>query len=137
MVREPHHDTSGPVTIQRVRAAWNSVRTKVESENPSLRGPLSRATLAAIDGNAVVLHMPNAVMADILRDHLALVESAIGDVLDTKLRVTLKVDGSSAPPRSKGGSAARTAASVAAVQPAAAIAEDPDELFSYLNERIK
>ena len=127
----------GPVTIQKVRAAWNSVRTKVESEKPSLRGPLSRATVAAIDGNAVVLHMPDAVMADILRDHLALVESAIGDVLDATLRVTLKVDGSGAPPRSKGGSAARTAASVQAAQPAAAIAEDPDELFSYLNERIK
>lgn len=136
-VRQAHHDASGPVTIQKVRAAWNSVRTKVESERPSLRAPLSRATLAAIEGNAIVVHMPDAVMADILRDHVALVENAIGDVLDTKLRVTLKVDGS-APARSKGGGTARTAASVQAAQPVtAAIAEDPDELFSYLNERIR
>ncbi|HEY9180354.1 MAG TPA: DNA polymerase III subunit gamma/tau [Candidatus Baltobacteraceae bacterium] len=135
---EPAKSDSGPVTIQKVRAAWNSVRAKVESERPSLRAPLSRATLAAIEGNAVVIHMPDAVMADILRDHAGLVENAIGDVLAAKLRVTLKVDGSSAPPRAKGGPAAHSAASVQAAQPEhGGIAEDPDELFSYLNERIK
>jgi DNA polymerase-3 subunit gamma/tau len=135
-IEAPAKADAGPVTIQRVRAAWNSVRTKVESERPPLRAPLSRATLSAIEGNALLLHVPDAVMADILKDHVPLVEQAISDVLDTPLRVTVKVDGSTAP-RSKG-SAARTAASVQAAQPAAAsIAEDPDELFTYLNERIK
>jgi DNA polymerase-3 subunit gamma/tau len=129
-------DDASPVTIQKVRAAWNSVRTKVESERPPLRAPLSRATLSAIEGNALVLQLPDAVMADILKDHVTLVEQAISDVLDTPLRVTVKVDGTPAP-RSKG-SAARTAASVQAAQPSSvSIAEDPDELFTYLNERIK
>jgi hypothetical protein len=75
-------------------------------------------------------------MAGVLKDHVALLEEAISDVLDTPLKVTLKVEGGA--PRAKGGSAARTAASVQASEPqAAAIAEDPDELFSYLNERIR
>jgi DNA polymerase-3 subunit gamma/tau len=124
MVSPSNH--AEPITIQKVRAAWNSVRTKVESEKPSLRGPLSRANLAAIEGNAVIVQMPDAVMADILRDHVPLVERAIGDVLDTNLRVTLKVDGGAVSRAGKGASAARTT-----------IAEDPDELLSYLNERIK
>ncbi len=124
-----------PVTIQKVRAAWNSVRTKVESERPPLRGPLSRATLSAIEGNAIILHMPDAVMADILKDHVGLIEEAIGDVLDTHLRVTLKVDGAQS---RKGGTAPRTAASVMAARShVQTIADDPDELFTYLNERIK
>lgn len=124
----------GPVTIQKVRAAWNSVRTKVESERPPLRAPLSRATLSSVDGNALVLQLPDAVMAGILKDHLPLLEDAIGEVLNAPLRVTLKVE--SGPARAKG-SAARTAASVqAAPPPASPIAEDPDELFTYLNERI-
>jgi DNA polymerase-3 subunit gamma/tau len=125
----------GPVTIQKVKAAWNSVRTKVESERAPMRAPLSRATLSAIEGNALVLTLPDPVMAGVLKDNLALLEEAIADVLNTPLRVTLKVEG--APARSKGG-AARTAASMQASEPPqAAIAEDPDELFSYLNERIR
>ncbi|HET9096453.1 MAG TPA: DNA polymerase III subunit gamma/tau [Candidatus Baltobacteraceae bacterium] len=130
----PAKSESGPVTIQKVRAAWNSVRTKVESERPPLRAPLSRATLSSVDGNALVLQLPDAVMAGILKDHLPLLEDAIGEVLNAPLRVTLKVE--SGPARAKG-SAARTAASVqAAPPPASPIAEDPDELFTYLNERI-
>ncbi len=126
----------GPVTIQKVKAAWNSVRTKVESERAPMRAPLSRATLSSIEGNALVLTLPDPVMAGVLKDNLSLLEQAIADVLNTPLRVTLKVEGT--PARSKGGGAARTAASMQASEPpAAAIAEDPDELFSYLNERIR
>lgn len=126
---------AGPITIEKVKAAWSSVRTKVESERASMRGPLSRAQLAAVEGNALILQLPDAIMAGVLKDHLALLEEAISDVLNAPLRVALKVEGG--PARAKGG-AARTAASVqAATAVSAPIAEDPDELFSYLNERIK
>jgi DNA polymerase-3 subunit gamma/tau len=123
-----------PITLQKVRAAWNSVRAKVESEKPPLRGPLSRATLAAIEGNAVIMHLPDPIMGDILKDNGALIERAMADVLGTALRAVFKVDkveGTPAP-RGKGGGAARTAATVQALP-----AENPDELFSYLNERIQ
>lgn len=134
--KAPSKREGAPVTIQQVKAAWNSVRTKVESERASLRAPLSRANLAAIEGNALILGLPDPVMADILKDHVGLVEQAISEVLDSPLRVTVKVEGAAPSPTK--GSAARRAASVQASAPSPApIAEDPDELFSYLNERIK
>jgi DNA polymerase-3 subunit gamma/tau len=116
-----------PVTIQKVRAAWQSIRTKVESERASLRTQLSRAVPDSIEGNAVIIKLPNQPLADTLKDHAKLVESAMAEVLGTHLKASFKVDGAAA--RSKGGSAAPTAATVQD--------EDPDELLSYLNERIK
>ncbi len=134
MVREPHHDkteaappATAPVTIQKVRAAWQSIRTKVESEKASLRAQLSRAVPDSIDGNAIVIKLPNSLMADILKDNAKLVENAMAEVLGTNLKASFKVDG--AAKGTKGGSAAPTAATVQD--------DDPDELLSYLNERIK
>ena len=118
------------VTIQKVRAAWQSIRTKVESERAPLRAQLSRAVPDSIEGNALFIKLPNSVMADILKDHAKLIEGAIAEVLGTPLKASFVVDGSAAP-RSKGGSAAPTAASVQLA------AEDPDELLSYLNEKIR
>jgi hypothetical protein len=66
-------------------------------------------------------------MADILKDNAKLVENAMAEVLGTNLKASFKVDGAAT--RSKGGSAAPTAATVQD--------DDPDELLSYLNERIK
>jgi DNA polymerase III gamma/tau subunit len=126
-VEAPAPPTSGPVTIQKVRAAWQSIRTKVESERASLRTQLSRAVPDTIEGNAVIIKLPNSLLADTLKDHAKLVESAMAEVLGTSLKASFKVDGAAA--RSKGGSAAPTAATVQD--------EDPDELLSYLNERIK
>jgi DNA polymerase III subunit gamma/tau len=119
--------SSGPVTIQKVRAAWQSIRTKVESERASLRTQLSRAVPDSIEGNSVIIKLPNSFLADTLKDHAKLVENAMAEVLGTNLKANFKVDG--ATPRSKGGSAAPTAATVQD--------DDPDELLSYLNERIK
>ena len=126
---------SGPVTIQKVRAAWQSIRTKVESERPPLRAQLSRAVPEAIEGNAVVIKLPNSLMADILKDNAKLIEAAIGEVLGSPLKASFKVDAAA---RAKGGTAAPTAASLqAGAQDFAPPADDPDELFTYLNERIK
>jgi DNA polymerase-3 subunit gamma/tau len=134
----PSQKTAGPVTIQKVRAAWQSIRTKIESERAPLRAQLSRAVPDAIEGNALVIKLPNSVMADILKDNSKVIESAIAEVLGTELKATFKVDGAAAP-RTKGGSAARTAASLqdGAELLAGTSNDDPDELFSYLNERIK
>ncbi|HVN69690.1 MAG TPA: DNA polymerase III subunit gamma/tau [Candidatus Binatia bacterium] len=107
----------GALSLQRVRAAWQSIRTKVESERHSLRAPLSRAEVEALESNAVVLKLPDSWSAETLRDHSALIESAIADVLGAPLKVRLKVDG--ARPR---GSEPNNGA---------------DELFDYANERIR
>ena len=114
----------GPATVQRVRAAWTTIRGKVESGRASLRVPLSRAHVDSVDGNAVVLKLPDTFSVEILRDHLKALEAAIADVLGAPLKVTLKTDGAaraSAPP---------IATSHDETQ------EDVDALFNYANERI-
>lgn len=127
---------TGPVTIHRVRAAWESILMKVESEKQSLRGELRRAMPDSVEGNALVVKVPNAISAEVLKDNAKLIQGAIHEALGVAMQVNFHTGGP-APARTKG-SAARTAASVQASQPqAASIAEDPDELFSYLNERIK
>jgi DNA polymerase III subunit gamma/tau len=136
-VEAPAPSSNESITIQKVRAAWQSIRTKVESEKQSLRVQLSRAVPDSIDGKALVIKLPNSFMVDTLKDHAGLLESAIDEVLGTPLRVAFKVDG--AAPRTKGGSAASTAATLQdGAEPAQSTSnDDPEELFSYLNERIK
>jgi DNA polymerase-3 subunit gamma/tau len=110
--------SNGPVTIQKVRSAWQSIRTRVEGERQSLRTQLSRAVPEAIEGNALVIKLPNAILADTLKDNAKMIEDAIAEVLGTPLRVRFKVEAGSAknatPPPP----------------------DDPDELLSYINERI-
>ena len=114
---------AGPITIQKLRAAWTTIRGKVEAERPPLRAPLSGAMLGAIDGNAIVLKLRSSFEADILKEHVKLLESAIRDVTGADLKVRLETGAPVA---------------VAAVGPTAhADEESADELFGYANERIK
>lgn len=114
----------GPITIQKLRAAWTQIRGRVEAERPPLRAPLSGAMVEAIDGNAVLLKMRNKFDADILKDHVKLVEGAIADVIGANLTVRMET-----------GAPAGAAPSA---EPIPADDEDTaDELFGYANERIK
>jgi DNA polymerase III subunit gamma/tau len=103
-------------SVQKVRAAWQSIRGKVESARQSLRAPLSRAVIETLEGNALVLKLPDAWSADALRDHAATIEAAIAEVLGTPLKVTLRVAPAAPPARDEDG---------------------PDALFDYANERIR
>ncbi|MBV9719060.1 MAG: DNA polymerase III subunit gamma/tau [Candidatus Eremiobacteraeota bacterium] len=108
--------TSG-ISVQKVRAAWQSIRGKVESERQTLSAPLSRAVIDAVESNAIVLKLPNAWSAEALKDHASLIEAAILDVLGVPLKLRLRVD--------------------ASARAAATSEETPDELFDYANERIR
>ncbi len=133
-MREPKAETApsrpaaagGPVTVQKVRAAWNNIRGKAESERASLRIPLSRTLVDSVEGNAVVLKLPDSFSADILKDHVKLLETAIADTLGTPLKVMTRVDGSAK-------SAPRAAEAPA---PEDDPGEDVDVLFNYANERM-
>ncbi len=110
--------SNGPLTIQKVRSAWQSIRTRVEGERQSLRTQLSRAQPEAIEGNALVIKLPNAIFAETLKENAKMIEDAIAEVLGTPLRVRFRVEAASknaspAPPP-----------------------EDPDALLSYINERM-
>lgn len=106
-----------PLNLQKVRAAWNNIRTNVESERQSLAAPLSRAQIESLESNAIVLTLPNSFSAEILREHAALVERAIADVLGAPLKITVRVN-----------------ANAGRAEPET---EDPDVLFDYAKQRIR
>lgn len=122
---EPSAAPAEPVTIQRVKAAWQSIRTKIESERQSLRTQLSRAMPEAIDGRALIVKMTDSWMAETLKEHAPLIERAMQEVLGAPLRITFRVD-APASPRPKG-----------TATPPQPETEDPDELFIYVNEKLK
>jgi DNA polymerase-3 subunit gamma/tau len=121
-------DDPGPSSLQKVRAAWQSIRSKVESEYAPLQGPLSGTRVVEIDGNAIVLVARTTVDAAIVRERTALIEAAVVDVLGTPMKISLRAESS---PRAKG-SAPGGVASLTADG-----GDDPDALFHYANERIR
>ena len=127
---EPQKRDGGPVSLQKVRAAWQNVRGKVESQHPPLQGPLSGVRVESVEGDRLVLVARNDLDANIVRGRTTLIEDAISDLLGTSLHVSLKADGS--PARAKG-SAPGGVASVSAAEPSI---DDADALFNYANERI-
>ena len=122
--------TAGALSLQKVRAAWQNIRSKIEGERQSLRAPLSRAAIDSLESNAIVLSFPNSWSADALREHVKIIEGAIADVLGVPLRVTLRVDSSAG--RAKAPASAAAGATEPSPQP-----DDPDALFDYANERIR
>jgi DNA polymerase III gamma/tau subunit len=121
---------SSPLSLQKVKAAWQSIRSKIESERQSLRAPLSRATIESLESNAIVLSLPDSWQAAALRDHAKIIEAGIADVLGVPLKVTLRVDSNS------GRSKSPAPGGDTEVRPVSA-ADDPDALFDYANERIR
>jgi hypothetical protein len=119
-----------PLSLQKVKAAWQSIRSKIESERQPLRAPLSRAAIESLESNAIVLRLPDSWSAESLRGHTKIIEAAIADVLGVPLRVTLRVDSNS------GRSKPPPPAGVTETTPASK-ADDPDALFDYANERIR
>jgi DNA polymerase-3 subunit gamma/tau len=126
----PRPRDASPLSLQKVRAAWQSIRSKIESERQPLRAPLSRAAIEALESNAIVLRLPDTWSAESLRGHTKIIEAAIADVLGVPLKVTLRVDSNS------GRSKAAAQAGVTEPRPPSD-SDDPDALFDYANERIR
>ncbi|HLY03417.1 MAG TPA: DNA polymerase III subunit gamma/tau [Candidatus Cybelea sp.] len=121
---------ASPLSLQKVKAAWQSIRSKIESERQPLRAPLSRAAIEALESNAIVLRLPDSWSAESLRGHTKIIEAAIADVLGVPLKVTLRVDSNS------GRSKSPAPVGITEARPASE-ADDPDALFDYANERIR
>lgn len=122
--REARPNNGGPLSLQKIRASWSSVRTRIEGERMPLRAPLSRALLDALDGNVLTIKLPSDFEADILRGEQKLIEGAIADVVGEPVKVTFRTDG---------GGSGRGGRAPAPAQPAG----DPGDLLQYANERIK
>ena len=130
----------GPLTVARVRAAWASIRGKVEGAYPPLRGPLSGVRVESLDGDRVVLVARNSLDAGIMTQRCQLIEDAITDVLAAALKVELRIDpnASAAAGASRAkGSAPPRVASVSAGSDDGNADDDADALFNYANERIR
>jgi hypothetical protein len=124
-VPEPR-DLGGPLTLQRANAAWPSVRAKVESEHVPLKGPLSGARVAGVEGNVVFVQVRSELDASIVRPRVPLLEAAASDVLGVPVVVKLRIV---AP-------AAEAEKPQARPAPVEQSGDDPEALFNYLSERI-
>jgi len=77
-------------TLQRVRSLWDRIRARVEERAKPLRGPLSQATVDALEGEALVVGVVDALQEGILRDRSAIVEAAIAEVVGARIRVLFR-----------------------------------------------
>ena len=90
VVEPPVAAASHAPTLQQVRSLWDQIRLRVEEQSKPLRGPLSRATVDALDGGALTISVTDDIQESLLRPKLALVESAVADALRSPLRLVLR-----------------------------------------------
>ncbi len=91
---------AGPLelSLQKLRTLWHSIRMRAESEKSSLRAALSRATVAALEGDVLTLRVPDPVTGEMLKKDAATVKKAIADVTGRALDVRVAVSAGAAPP---------------------------------------
>jgi DNA polymerase-3 subunit gamma/tau len=109
------------LTLQKLRTLWQSIRTRAEGEKGSLRAGLSRATVAALDGDVLTLRVPDPMAHEVIKRDLATVKKAIADVTGRGLDVRLAVGAATPPPETgvAGGDG-----------------EDQDDLMRYALEKL-
>jgi DNA polymerase-3 subunit gamma/tau len=83
-------ERSATPTLQQVRSLWDQIRLRVEEQNKPLRGVLLRTTVDAVEGNALLLTVPDDTGDWMLRPKIGLVESAVESALGVPLRVVLR-----------------------------------------------
>lgn len=110
-------------TLQRVRSLWPNIRARAEGEKVSLRVPLTRAEIEAVTADTVVVRMGDEVTAGILRDHAAIMERAIRDVMGAPLRLQVLVR-------------VRTAASPSSVASGIATEDGETDLLAYALQKL-
>jgi DNA polymerase-3 subunit gamma/tau len=119
-------DVPKELTLTKIRSLWNSIRMRAEGEKGSLRAGLSRATVASLDGDVLILRVPDPPAAEVLKRDVATVKKAIAEVTGRALDVRI-VLGAGAPPAS-GGSVPTGVANGGG--------EDHDDLMRYALEKL-
>ncbi|HMD02323.1 MAG TPA: hypothetical protein VKG44_05095, partial [Candidatus Baltobacteraceae bacterium] len=124
----------GPVTLQRVRSQWDRIRQRAEEQHKPIKAPLSRATVDGLEGDRLIVGLVDGVNESIVREHSAVLEKAVADVLGTPLRVTLHAPGQSAGVRTSAHRAPRRGDSEA---PESALEPDGEaDLLAYAREKL-
>ena len=86
------------LSLQKLRTLWQSIRMRAESEKGSLRAGLSRATVAALDGNVLTLRVPDPLTGEMLKRDAATLKKAIEEVTGRALDVRVAVGAAGPPP---------------------------------------
>ncbi|HEV2739901.1 MAG TPA: DNA polymerase III subunit gamma/tau [Candidatus Elarobacter sp.] len=90
------------LSLNKIRSLWQSIRMRAEGEKGSLRAGLSRATVAALDGDVLTLRVPDPPAGEVLRRDAATVKKAIAEVTGRNLDVRIAL-GAGVPPAAGGG----------------------------------
>ena len=94
---------NGDVSLQKIRSLWQSVRTRVEDEKPSMSGPLSSTMVEKLEGDTLTLRASSPPNAQLLRAQQALVLRALADVLGRPLSLVIVQGPGASPPTDEGG----------------------------------
>lgn len=112
----------GELSLTKIRSLWQSIRLRAEGEKGSLRAGLSRATVAALDGDVLTLRVPDPPAGEVLRRDAATVKKAIAEVTGRALDVRIALGAGAPPPPETG--------------VAAAGGEGSDDLMRYALEKL-
>jgi DNA polymerase-3 subunit gamma/tau len=124
---------SAAPTLQQVRAMWEQIRTRAYEKHMSLKGPLSRATVDALEANVLTIGLVDDVQEEFVRAKLPLIEAALSEVLGAQLRVALRSAAPAAGRRVAAGSSAHRAAPRSDETVAG---DDEGDLLAYAQERL-
>ena len=140
--REPGAATpreTGPPTLQRIRSLWDQIRTRVYEKAKPIQGPLSRATVDALEDGTLTIRIVDAPQEEYVRGKAALIEDALEQLLGTRLRVAIVCAGGASARAARASSAHRAGPAIPGGGPAApASAEElhgENDLLAYA--RIK
>jgi hypothetical protein len=89
------------LTLTKIRSLWQSIRLRAEGEKGSLRAGLSRATVASLDGDVLVLRVPDPPAGEVLKRDVATVKKAVAEVTGRNLEIRIAL-GAGAPPPDTG-----------------------------------
>ena len=116
------------LSLQKLRSLWQSIRMNAEGEKGSLRAGLSRATVASLDGDVLMLRVPDPMASEVIKRDVATVKKAIADVTGRSLDVRVAIGAGAATP-DVGGGATATGESNAG-------GEEHDDLMRYALEKL-
>ncbi len=118
-------------SLQQIRSQWDQIRLRAEEGYKPMKGMLAQATVDALEGNALVIGVVDALQESIMRERTALIEAALGDVVGTSLRVLFKT-------RAAGGARlARTTRSERVSADASPSASDGEiDLLAYARKKL-
>lgn len=118
-------------SLQQIRSQWDQIRLRAEEGYKPMKGMLAQATVDALEGNALVIGVVDALQESIMRERTALIEAALADVVGTSLRVLFKT-------RAAGGARlARTTRSERVSADASPSASDGEiDLLAYARKKL-